>query len=91
MLPSTAVTDNTPTAVRASHGDPKTPQAAGTVADEGQYSLSQILMTWAAAAIPMAVLAWVVAPAVGDRLDLGVGDENREAFTRAGFITLGLI
>jgi hypothetical protein len=39
----------------------------------------------------MAILAWVVTPAVGNRLDLGVGQENREAFTRAGFITLGLI
>jgi membrane protease YdiL (CAAX protease family) len=39
----------------------------------------------------MAVLAWVGPVVVGDRLDLGVGDENREAFTRAGFITLGLI
>jgi hypothetical protein len=27
-----------------------------------QYSLAQILAVWAAAAIPMAVLAWVVAP-----------------------------
>jgi hypothetical protein len=27
-----------------------------------QYSLAQILAVWAAAAIPMAVLAWLVAP-----------------------------
>ncbi len=27
-----------------------------------QYSLAQILAVWPAAAIPMAVLAWVVAP-----------------------------
>jgi membrane protease YdiL (CAAX protease family) len=50
-----------------------------------------ILSIWAAAALPMAILAWVVTPLVGDRLDLGVGDENREAFTRALFLTLGLI
>ncbi len=56
-----------------------------------QYSLRQILGIWAAAAIPMAVLAWVVTPVVGDRLELGVGEENREAFTRAGFLTLGMI
>jgi uncharacterized protein len=33
-----------------------------------QYSLAQILAVWAAAAIPMAVLAWVVAPLLGDLL-----------------------
>ena len=30
-----------------------------------QYSLAQILAVWAAAAIPMAVLAWLVAPLLG--------------------------
>lgn len=33
-----------------------------------QYSLAQILGVWAAAAVPMGVMAWVVAPWVGDRL-----------------------
>jgi hypothetical protein len=37
-----------------------------------QYSLAQILAVWAAAAIPMAVLAWLVAPLLGDLL---AGDE----------------
>src|SRR3712207_2320575 len=37
-----------------------------------QYSLAQILAVWAAAAIPMAVLAWVVAPLLGALLG---GDE----------------
>jgi membrane protease YdiL (CAAX protease family) len=37
-----------------------------------QYSLAQILAVWAAAAIPMAVLAWVVAPLLGNLL---AGDE----------------
>ena len=37
-----------------------------------QYSLAQILAVWAAAAIPMAVLAWVVAPWLGGLL---AGDE----------------
>jgi uncharacterized protein len=37
-----------------------------------QYSLAQILGVWAAAAIPMGVLAWVVAPLLEDRLG---GDE----------------
>ena len=34
-----------------------------------QYSLAKILSVWAAAAMPMAALAWVVAPLVADRLD----------------------
>ncbi len=31
-----------------------------------QYSLAQILAVWAAAALPMGILAWVVAPAIKD-------------------------
>src|SRR5215212_1829066 len=34
-----------------------------------QYSLAQILAVWAAAALPMGALAWVVAPLVAGRLD----------------------
>jgi membrane protease YdiL (CAAX protease family) len=41
-------------------------------ADVRQYSLAQILAVWAAAALPMGVLAWVVAPWLGDQLG---GDE----------------
>jgi uncharacterized protein len=37
-----------------------------------QYSLAQILAVWAAAAVPMGVLAWVVAPWLEDQLG---GDE----------------
>ena len=37
-----------------------------------QYSLAQILAVWAAAALPMGVLAWVVAPWLRDQLE---GDE----------------
>jgi membrane protease YdiL (CAAX protease family) len=59
--------------------------------DASQYSLSRILLIWAAAVLPMVILGWVVAPAVGDSVDLGVGDENREAITRAAFLTIGLI
>jgi membrane protease YdiL (CAAX protease family) len=60
-------------------------------AGERQYSLPKILGIWAAAAIPMVVLGWGIAPLVGDRVDLGVGDQNRDAFTRAGLLTLGMI
>jgi uncharacterized protein len=38
-----------------------------------QYSLVQILAVWAAAALPMGVLAWFVAPALADGLS-GAGD-----------------
>jgi uncharacterized protein len=37
-----------------------------------QYSLREILAVWAAAAVPMGVLAWIVAPWLSDRLG---GDE----------------
>ena len=52
-----------------------------------QYSLAQILGVWAAAAIPMAALAWIVAPLVADRL------EGPLALPRALLVllTLGLI
>ena len=33
-----------------------------------QYSLRQILAIWAAAALPMGLLAWIVAPLVADQL-----------------------
>jgi membrane protease YdiL (CAAX protease family) len=53
-----------------------------------QYSLAQILAVWAAAAIPMAFLAWVVAPLLGALL--GGGDV---AFIKALLlcITAGVI
>ena len=73
-------------------GAPLAAQAVPSEAEgEGQYSLFKILAIWAAAVLPMVVLGWVVAPLIGDRIDLGVGAENREAFTRAGLLTIGLI
>ena len=52
-----------------------------------QYSVNQILAVWAAAAVPMGILAWVVAPWLRDRLG---GDEP---FAQALLIclTAGLI
>lgn len=52
-----------------------------------QYSRRAILTVWAAAALPMAALAWIVAPRVAPALEGG------EAFTRALVLTLtaGLI
>ena len=52
-----------------------------------QYSLAQIVGVWAAAAIPMGVLSWIVAPWLRDRLS------GAEPLARALFIclTVGLI
>jgi uncharacterized protein len=52
-----------------------------------QYSLAQILGVWAAAAVPMGALAWVVAPWLEDQL------EGDEPFAQALLIcvTAGLI
>jgi uncharacterized protein len=52
-----------------------------------QYSLARIIAVWAAAAVPMAALAWIVAPLVADRL------EGPLALPRALLVllTLGLI
>ena len=63
-------------------------QADSRYAPVSQYSLAQIFAVWAAAAIPMAVLAWVIAPLLGALL--GGGDT---AFIKALLlcITAGLI
>ena len=52
-----------------------------------QYSLARVLGVWAAAALPMAVLAWVIAPWLRDRLS------GREPLAQALLIclTVGLI
>jgi membrane protease YdiL (CAAX protease family) len=49
-----------------------------------QYSLSKILLVWAAAAAPMAVLGWIVAPA----LSRGSGNPG---IVRLGALTIGLV
>src|SRR3712207_3684302 len=55
--------------------------------DVRQYSLAQILGVWAAAAIPMGVLAWIAAPLLRDQL------EGQDPFAQALLIciTAGLI
>ena len=52
-----------------------------------QYSLAQILGVWAAAAVPMGVLAWIVAPWLRDQI--GGRDPFAEALLIS--ITVGLI
>jgi membrane protease YdiL (CAAX protease family) len=49
-----------------------------------QYSLSKILLVWAAAAIPMAALGWFVAPALAT-------DPNTLVFERVAVLTVGLV
>jgi hypothetical protein len=43
--------------------------APGAGGRSEQYSLAKVLGIWATAALPMAALAWIVAPLVADRLD----------------------
>jgi membrane protease YdiL (CAAX protease family) len=62
-----------------------------TASKEGQYSLAKIFGIWAAAALPMAILGWIVAPMAGDHINFGVGAANNELFARAVFLTGGLI
>jgi membrane protease YdiL (CAAX protease family) len=49
-----------------------------------QYSLGKILLIWAAAAVPMGILGWIVAPA------LARGSAN-PGMVRLGVLTVGLI
>ncbi|MGE0227619.1 MAG: CPBP family intramembrane glutamic endopeptidase [Dehalococcoidia bacterium] len=72
-------------------GAPLAAEAVPSAAEQGQYSLRKIATIWAAAALPMAFLGWIAAPLIGDRIDLGVGHENREALTRALLLTIGLV
>jgi uncharacterized protein len=52
-----------------------------------QYSLAQILAVWAAAAVPVGVLAWIVAPWLRDQL----GGDEPLAQALLILLTLGLI
>jgi hypothetical protein len=53
-----------------------------------QYSLTQILGLWAAAALPMAFLSWVVNPILAPSLDQPVGVAG---IARVILLTLGLM
>lgn len=56
-------------------------------ADVRQLSLGGVLAVWAAAALPMGALAWLVAPALADRL----GGENATARSLLITLTGGLV
>src|SRR4029453_17980596 len=49
-----------------------------------QYSVAKILSVWAAAAVPMALLGWLVAPALQR-------DPQHPGFERVGVLTVGLV
>ena len=49
-----------------------------------QYSLGKILLVWAAAAVPMAVLGWVVTPALAR-------DPDNPGFDKLAILTVGLV
>jgi uncharacterized protein len=49
-----------------------------------QYSLTRILLVWAAAAFPMAIMGWVVAPAFAET-------PHKAGFERVGILAVGLV
>ena len=49
-----------------------------------QYSLGKILLVWAAAAVPMGVLGWVVAPALA-------AGSAKPGFVRLAVLSIGLV
>jgi uncharacterized protein len=62
-------------------------QANGSIQDGTlipQYRLSTILLIWAAAAIPMGILGWVVAPALGHATQMPL-------LSRIAVLTVGLV
>ena len=70
------MTDTRPTPITSTHttaAATATPPARRTFAVEAddlpQYSRGRVLKTWAAAALPMAALAWVGAPLLADAFD----------------------
>jgi uncharacterized protein len=65
MARATHTLEPAPTAVVAAEPAPREVDRYDAVQ---QYSLRKILAVWAAAAIPMGVLSWIVAPWLGDRL-----------------------
>ena len=61
-----------------------TPPLVAADTDIAQYSRSQVLGIWAAAALPMGLLAWVVAPAIA-------GDDARFPTVLVWCLTAGLV
>jgi uncharacterized protein len=97
--PTTRVTSQALDQRRISQLDISRPLAEGSIpgpkdaavskVEIAQYRLRAILAVWAAAALPMAALAWLIAPAVADRLS----GEGNVPMAKALFVclTVGLI
>jgi uncharacterized protein len=97
--PTTRVTSQALDQRRISQLDISRPLAEGSIpgpkdaavskVEIPQYRLRAILAVWAAAALPMAALAWLIAPAVADRLS----GEGNVPMAKALFVclTVGLI
>lgn len=59
-----------------------------TSTEEPRYALLHVLGIWAAAALPMGILSWIIAPALAP--DMG-SDPVGAVVTRLGALTVGLI
>jgi membrane protease YdiL (CAAX protease family) len=70
-------------------GTPSRAGVAVSTVEIPQYRKHGVFAVWAAAALPMAALAWLVAPALADRLS-GEGDVPL-AKALIGLLTLGLV
>jgi membrane protease YdiL (CAAX protease family) len=94
--PMTRVTRQAPDQRRISQLDLSHPLPEGSIrgpkdaavskVEIPQYRLQAILAVWAAAALPMAALAWLVAPAVADRLS----GEGNVPMAKALFVCLAV-
>lgn len=62
-----------------------TVQALSVTSEKGQYTLWQLLGSWASAALPMGLIYWVVMPTVSTNLTIEPG------FVFYVLITLGLV
>jgi membrane protease YdiL (CAAX protease family) len=59
-------------------------ESGGQIVQIPQYSARKVLLTWAAAAIPMGILGWVVAPALAL-------DPQKPGFERLAVLAAGLV
>src|SRR3712207_7981189 len=65
-----------------------TAQPASASSLNPQYTLLRVLGVWAAAALPMGILGWIVAPALTPPIE---SNPIGAVVTRYGVLTLGLI
>ena len=63
-------------------------KSAEAVETEDQYSLVKILIIWAAATLPMAILSWIIFPLMASDFE---SDPLGSSVTRVILLTVGLI